>query len=136
MLSRIFRMTWRGGCVRRLRQAKGKLIMVGLLAGRLAVMGKSCRTCHPRLVSTSTNHPPAPWHGSAYRNGSSLALKVPTHAVSSKSLSPWSPIQQLDTCPYVGFSFNSLFFGHTNSILNEANEKITMHDSVPPPRST
>jgi hypothetical protein len=60
---------------------------------------------------------------------SSLALKVP-HAVSSKPLSPLSPIRKLDTGPYVGFSFNPLFFGHTESTLSEANEKITMHDST------
>lgn len=61
-----------------------------------------------------------------HRRGSSLALKVPPHAVSSKPLSPLSPIRKLDTGPYVGFSFNPLFFGHT-----ESNEKMTMHDSTP-----
>ena len=65
-----------------------------------------------------------------HRRGSSLALKVPPHAVSSKPLSPLSPIRKLDTGPYVGFSFNPLFFGHTESTLSEANEKITMHDST------
>ncbi|EDR03520.1 uncharacterized protein LACBIDRAFT_307301 [Laccaria bicolor S238N-H82] len=63
-----------------------------------------------------------------HRRGSSLALKVPPHAVSSKPLSPLSPIRKLDTGPYVGFSFNPLFFGHTEST---ANEKMTVHDNTP-----
>src|ERR1700761_1438683 len=99
-------------------------MIVGLLAGRLTVMWKSCRTCHPRLVSNSTDHhPPAPRQTPP--RGSSLALKVPPHAVTSKPLSPLSPIRKLDTGPYVGFSFNPLFFGHTESTLSKANEKIT-----------
>jgi hypothetical protein len=63
-----------------------------------------------------------------HRRGSSLVLKVPPHAVSSKPLSPLSPIRKLDTGPYVGFSFNPLFFGHAESTLSEANEKMAMHD--------
>jgi hypothetical protein len=60
---------------------------------------------------------------------SSLALKVP-HAVSSKPLSALWSIRKLDTGPYVGFSFDPLFSGHTESTLSEANEKIMMHDST------
>ena len=53
-------------CEEAVSNKREKLMMVGLLAGRLTVMWKSCQICHPRLVSTSTNHhPPAPRHGLA-----------------------------------------------------------------------
>lgn len=90
---------------------------------------------YPRLVLTSTNHhPPAPRHGLADRRGPTRGSSLASCSCSifQASLSPLSPVTKLDTGPYIGFSFNLLFFGHTESTLSKAGGRIKMHGSVHP----
>jgi len=92
--------------------------MIGLLAGRV--------DSDVEVMSNMTSST------QAHRRGSS-ALKVPPLTVSSKPLSALSfnpKTRKFDTRPYVAFSFNPQFFGHTKATLSEANEKIKTHDGT------
>ena len=92
-------------------------------------------------MSTSTKHrPPAPGPGLTEspeedpQQREFVGLEGPYPcSILQASLSSLSPIRKLDMGPYVGFSSNPLLFGHTESTLSEANEKITMHGSMHPP---